>query len=167
MMGLPNPYVILGAIVVAISLYFFGHHKGWRERDLEMQSEIAKKNEESREIEHKLNEQLNANTSKLMEANNAITEKQTALDRAIRAGRVRLPAPSCVQASPSPASTSGNSPEKATQPDRKVDSVADESERQTLAAIAAIVAEGDKAIVQLNACIEAYNQVRAQFNVDR
>ena len=44
MMGLPNPYLILGAIVVAIGLYFYGHHEGWRERDLEMQAEIAKKN---------------------------------------------------------------------------------------------------------------------------
>ena len=82
---IPNPYVILGAIIVAISVYFFGHHKGWKERDLEMQSEIAKKNEESREIEHKLNEQVNQTASKLQEANNAITEKQTALDQIGRA----------------------------------------------------------------------------------
>ena len=132
-----------------------------------MQAEIATKNEEARALEQRLIEQVNTSSKKLLEANNAIDQKQSALTAAIRAGRVRLPAPSCVQASTSPASTSGNSPEKATQPDRKVDSVADESERQTLAAIAAIVAEGDKAIVQLNACIEAYNQVRAQFNVDR
>jgi hypothetical protein len=44
MIGLPNPYLILGAIVVAIGLYFYGHHKGWDERDMEMQVEIAKKN---------------------------------------------------------------------------------------------------------------------------
>ena len=148
-------------------LFRSGYHNGWGDRDAEMQAEIAKANEQSRATEQKLTEQLNSNATQLKEANNALDEKSSALDRAIRAGRVRLPAPSCVQASPSPASTSGNSPEKATQPDRKVDSVADESERQTLAAIAAIVAEGDKAIVQLNACIESYNQVRAQFNVDR
>ena len=87
MMGLPNPYLILGAIIVAISLYFFGHHKGWRERDLEMQAEIAIKNEEARKTEQKLTEQINQNASKLQEANNAISEKQTALDRAIRADR--------------------------------------------------------------------------------
>ena len=163
MMGLPNPYVILGAIVVAISLYFFGHHKGWRERDLEMQSEIAKKNEESREIEHKLNEQLNANTSKLMEANNAITEKQTALDRAIRAGRVRLPSPGCVQTAPNPASTSGDRDKAGSQPDRQADQASD-AERATLNAIAEIVAQGDRNTAQLNACIDSYNALREQMN---
>ena len=159
--------IVVVTLLVIAGLYKYGYHNGWGDRDAEMQAEIAKANEESRSKEQKLTEQLNSNATQLKEANNALDEKSSALDRAIRAGRVRLPAPSCIQASPSPASTSGNSPEKATQPDRKVDSVADESERQTLAAIAAIVAEGDKAIVQLNACIEAYNQVRAQFNVDR
>ena len=159
--------IVVVTLLVIAGLYKYGYHNGWGDRDAEMQAEIAKANEQSRATEQKLTEQLNSNATQLKEANNALDEKSSALDRAIRAGRVRLPAPSCVQASPSPASTSGNSPEKATQPDRKVDSVADESERQTLAAIAAIVAEGDKAIVQLNACIEAYNQVRAQFNVDR
>ena len=41
-----NPYVIIGAIVTAIALYFYGHHKGWAERDMEMQVEIARKNDE-------------------------------------------------------------------------------------------------------------------------
>ena len=45
MIGLVHPYLIIGAIVTAISLYFYGHHKGWDERDAEMQSEIALKNE--------------------------------------------------------------------------------------------------------------------------
>jgi hypothetical protein len=132
-----------------------------------MQAEIAKANEQSRATEQKLTEQLNSNAMQLKEANNALDQKSSDLDRAIRAGRVRLPAPSCVQASTSPAPTAGNSNQESAKSDRKADSVADESERQTLAAIAAIVAEGDKAIVQLNACIDAYNQVRAQFNVDR
>ena len=138
---IPNPYVILGAIIVAISVYFFGHHKGWKERDLEMQSEIAKKNEESREIEHKLNEQVNQTASKLQEANNAITEKQTALDRAIRAGRVRLPTPSCVQPAPDTPVTTGNRDEKGTKPDGQTNQATD-AERATLAAIAEIVEIG-------------------------
>jgi hypothetical protein len=132
-----------------------------------MQAEIAKANEQSRATEQKLTEQLNSNAMQLKEANNALDQKSSDLDRAIRAGRVRLPAPSCVQASPSPSIASGNSNQESAKSDRKADSVADESERQTLAAIAAIVAEGDKAILQLNACIDAYNQVRAQLNVDR
>lgn len=156
MMGLPNPWMILGAIFVAVSVYFYGHHKGWDERDKEMQAAIAQKNEESRQKEQQLNQTINDQSFKLKEANDAVSQKQTDLDRAIRAGRVRLPAPSCVQASSSAAPAAGSGAEAAS-----------ESERQTLAAIAELVAAGDKAINQLNACIDAYNQVRETVNGQR
>ena len=163
MIGLPNPYVILGAIVVAISLYFYGHHKGWDERDMEMQVEIAKKNEEARATEQKLNEQVNQTASKLMEAQDAISEKQTALDRAIRAGRVRLPTPSCVSTAPDTAPTSRDRHEAGAKPDGQANQATD-AERATLAAIAEIVAQGDKNTQQLNSCITAYNDLREQMN---
>ena len=159
--------IVVVTLLVIAGLYKYGYHNGWGDRDAEMQAEIAKANEQSRATEQKLTEQLNSNAVQLKEANNALDQKSSDLDRAIRAGRVRLPAPSCVQASTSASIASGNSNQESSKSDRKADSVADESERQTLAAIAAIVAEGDKAIVQLNACIDAYNQVRTQFNVDR
>ena len=155
MFGIPSPYLLLGALITAIGIYFTGHHYGWVERDLEMQAEIAKKNEEAREVERAMTSKLNANATKLEEANNVLAKKSTDLDRAIRAGRVRLPAASCVQAAPSAAPAA---------PDQ---TDASESDRQTLAAIAAIVADGDKAILQLNACIDAYNEVRSQINGNR
>ena len=155
-MRLPLPYLLLGALLAALGIYFYGHHKGWSERDAQMQMEIARKNDEARAKELAMNEQLNANAIKLTEANHALDQKSSALDRAIRAGRVRLPAPSCVQASTSAPAATG---------DR--DEAASESERQTLAAIAAIVADGDKSIVQLNACIDAYNQVKEAANGQR
>jgi hypothetical protein len=160
---IPNPYVIIGAIVTAIALYFFGHHKGWAQRDLEMKAEIAQKNEESRQTELKLTEQVNQTATKLSEANNAITEKQTALDRAIRAGRVRLPSPGCVQTTPNPTPAAGDRNQAGGQPDRQTDATSD-SERATLEAIAAIVAQGDRNTEQLNACISAYNNLREQMN---
>ena len=141
------------AVILAICVYFYGHHKGWGERDAEMQAEIATKNEEARTKEHELQKQLNNQTSQLMEANNAITEKQSALDRAIRSGRVRLPATSCVQDSSSSRPTTS---------DR--DQAGSESERETLAAIAAIIAQGDRNTEQLNACIAAYNEVKESIN---
>ncbi|CAB5220117.1 hypothetical protein UFOVP232_53 [uncultured Caudovirales phage] len=155
MFGIPSPYLLLGALITAIGIYFTGHHYGWVERDLEMQAEIAKKNEEAREVERAMTSKLNDNATKLEEANNVLAKKSTDLDRAIRAGRVRLPAASCVQATPSAAPAA---------PDQ---TDASESDRQTLAAIAAIVADGDKAILQLNACIDAYNEVRSQINGNR
>ena len=155
MFGIPSPYLILGAIIVALGVYFTGHHKGWVERDLEVQAEIAKKNDEAREIEHVMTSKLNDKATKLEEANNVLAKKSTDLDRAIRAGRVRLPSASCVQ------TPAGSTPATADTTD------ASESDRQTLAAIAAIVAEGDKAILQLNACIESYNAIREQVNGHR
>jgi hypothetical protein len=153
---IPNPWVILGAICVAVSIYFYGHHKGWDARDIEMQSEIAVKNEEARVKEQELTKQLTENSTKLMEANNAITEKQSSLDRAIRAGRVRLPSTSCVQTSSSPTPASGDSAKAGS-----------ESDTETLRLIAQIAADGDKAINQLNACIDAYQAVMEKSNGKR
>ena len=153
---IPNPWVILGAICVAVSVYFYGHHKGWDERDAEMQAEIATKNEESRVKEQELAKQLNDQSSKLLEANNAISEKQSSLDRAIRAGRVRLPSSSCVQTNGNPPVASGNSSQAGS-----------ESDTETLRLIAQIAADGDKAINQLNACIDSYNKVMESVNAKR
>jgi hypothetical protein len=153
---IPNPWMILGAIFVAVSVYFYGHHRGWDERDAEMQAEIATKNEESRVKEQELAKQLNEQSSKLLEANNAISEKQSSLDRAIRAGRVRLPSTSCVQTNGNPPAASGNS-----------NQAASESDTETLRLIAQIAADGDKAINQLNACIDAYQAVMEKSNGKR
>ena len=153
---IPNPWVILGAIAVFFGVYFYGHHSGWAERDQEMQSQIAVKNEESRTKELALNTQLNTQSTQLSKANHAITQKQSDLDRAIRAGRVRLPAPSCLPVSPSAAPADGDRNQEGS-----------ESDRETLAAIAAIAAQGDRNTEQLNACIAAYNQVMETVNGQR
>jgi flagellar capping protein FliD len=152
---MPSPTLILGAIFACLTAYFYGHHAGFVDRDQEMQAEIAAKNEQVRQTEHKLNEQLSATSTQLSEANNAINEKQSALDRAIRAGRVRLPSPSCVQAAGGTAAPSGNQ------------QAGSESDTETLRLIAQIAADGDRAVNQLNACIDAYNQVREAANGQR
>ena len=144
------PWAILAGLIALGGMFGWGHHKGWTERDQEAQIEVAKANERARATEQRLTTQINDHATKLQEANNALDQKSSALDRAIRAGRVRLPAPSCPQPAADAAAPSGDSAEAPS-----------ESERQTLAAIAAIVADGDKAINQLNACIDQYNQIRS------
>jgi hypothetical protein len=151
-----NPWLIIGALVALGSFYSYGHHKGWVERDAEMQSEIAQKNEEARVKEQELTKQLNDNSTKLQEANNAISEKQTSLDRAIRAGSLRLKTTSCVQTSSNTPVANGNSNQEGS-----------ESDRQTLAAIAEIIAQGDRNTAQLNACIDSYNKVMESVNGKR
>ena len=152
---MPNPWMIIGVIFVVLGTYKYGTYSGYKERDAEMQQEIARLNDESRQKEQKLAQDLNNTSSQLLEANNAISQKQSALDRAISAGRVRFPASSCVQAATSAAAASGNQTE------------ASESERETLGLIAQLAAEGDRAINELNACIAAYNQVRDTINGTR
>jgi len=165
MFGIPLPWLLFGLSIALFGTYRGGYHFGWSDRDKEMQIEIARKNEESRKVEQKLTEELNANASKLLEVNNVVNEKQSALDRAIRAGRVRIPTPSCVQASTNPAIASANT-ETRSQPDRPTNEATD-AERETLAAIAEIVAQGDRNTAQLNACIDAYETVRNQLNGQR
>ncbi len=150
-----NPWLIIGGICIVLGTYKYGTHTGYKERDAEMQAEIARLNEESRAKEQKLARDLNNTYSQLREANDVVTKKQTDLDAAIRAGRVRLNSSSCVQAATSAASASGNQTE------------ASESERETLRLIAQLAAEGDRAINELNACIAAYNQVRDTINGQR
>ena len=152
---MPNPWMILGAIFVCITAYFYGHHAGFVERDQEMQAEIALKNEQVRAAEHKLSEQLSATSTELKDANDAIAKKQSDLDRLINAGRVRLPSSGCVQAVAGAAAPSGNN------------QAGSESDIETLRLIAQIAADGDRAINQLNACIAAYEQVREAANGNR
>jgi len=163
MFGIPLPYLLLGLSIALFGTYRSGYHFGWSDRDAEMQIAIAKKNEESRAKEQAMNEKINTTATQLQEANNAINQKTSALDRAIRAGRVRISAPSCLQAPTSATIAAPNSKETGGQPDRPADPAAD-AERATLQAIAEIVAQGDRNTAQLNACIDAYEQMRDLIN---
>ncbi len=162
MFGIPLPWVLVGLFFVVFGTYRGGYHFGWSDRDKEMQIEIAKKNEESRQTEQKLNEQLNTTASKLLEVNNVVNQKQSALDRAIRDGRVRLSSSSCVQA-PTSTPIAPTDTKATSQPDRTPDPTPD-AERATLQAIAEIVAQGDRNTAALNACVDSYNQMRDLLN---
>ena len=162
MFGIPLPWVLVGLCITLFGTYRGGYHFGWSDRDKEMQIEIARKNEESRQTEQKLNEQLNTTASKLLEVNNVVTQKQSALDRAIRDGRVRLPTASCVQA-PTSAPIAPTDTKATREPDRTPDEPSD-AERATLQAIAEIVAQGDRNTAALNACVDSYNQMRDLLN---
>lgn len=160
---IPMPWLIVGVLVSLFGTYRVGHHYGWLERDNDMKLAIAKKNEESRKTEQKLTEQINSTATKLLETNNVVNEKQSALDRAIRAGRVRLNASSCVHPSKDTTSTTANSEKTGSESNRQVEQPTD-SDRETLAAIAEIIAQGDRNTAQLNACIDAYNSARDLIN---
>jgi hypothetical protein len=157
------PTLALVALLAMGGFYKYGHSNGWDDRDAEMQIEIAKKNEEARAKEQEMAKAVADKELELRKANDVITKKQTDLASAIRAGRVRLPSASCPQASPSAPTALGNSDQARSEPDRQADTASD-AERSTLQAIAEIVAQGDRNTVQLNACIDAYANMRNIIN---
>ncbi len=159
---LPIPWLIVGVLVSLFGTYRVGHHYGWLERDNDMKIAIAKKNEEARQIEQNMSEKLNQQSAKLQEANDAINKKTTALAVANRAGKLRLCPTSNVQTATSTPIASADT--KATsQPDRQADTASD-AERATIDAIAEIVAQGDRNTAALNACVDAYENVRNLLN---
>jgi hypothetical protein len=162
MFGIPLPYIALAVAIALFGSYRGGYHFGWTDRDNDMKIAIAKKNEESRKTEQQLNEQINQNATKLLEATNAINQKTSALSAANRLGKLRLCPSSNVQAPTStPVATTDT---KATsEPDRQTDTASD-AERATIEAIAEIVAQGDKNTAALNACVDAYENVRNLLN---
>jgi hypothetical protein len=156
MFGIPLPWLILGVSVALFGTYRSGYHFGWSDRDNDMKIAIAKKNEEARVLEKDMASKLSDQETLLRKAQDEIAKKQSAMHELARTGRLRLPTPSCPQASASPATPAGNpQPE---QPDQS------ESERTLISALIDIAADGDKAATKLNSCIEAYNQVRDLIN---
>jgi hypothetical protein len=153
MLPIPLPWLIISAMVALLGTYQVGHHYGWIERDQDMQAEIAKKNEEARELEKNMASKLADKETALRKANNEISKKQSAMRELANTGRLRLPTASCPQASTGSTPATGNSRDEPS-----------ELERQTIAALIDIVAEGDKAIVKHNACVAAYNEMRELVN---
>ena len=153
MFGIPIPYIALAVCIALFGSYRGGYHFGWSDRDKEMQIAIAKKNEEARELEKNMASKLADQETKLRKAQDEIVKKQSAMHELARTGKLRLPAPSCPQASTSASASPGNS-----------NTDASESERALIAALIDIAADGDKAITKLNACVSAYNEVRSLVN---
>ena len=156
MFGIPLPYIALAIGIALFGSYRGGYHFGWEDRDNDMKIAIAKKNDEARAKEKELGEKLQDQETKLRKAQDDVKKKQSAMHELARTGRLRLPAPSCPQNSASATIAAGD-----TQPSQ---SDASESERQTIAALIDIAAEGDKAITKLNACASAYEEVRRLVN---
>ena len=148
-MNILNPYVILGFVLVLIGAFFTGHHKGYSEAEAEQQIEVAKLNSVAREVEHVMTGKVNDLSSKLQEANDHAKIEIIKRDTAIADGTLRLSVPtrSVCPTPDSPASTNNTEARAELEP----------AFAQSLIAIAD---EGDNAIRQLNACIDAYNAIR-------
>lgn len=152
MFGIPLPYLLLGLCITLFGTYRGGYHFGWQDRDNDMKIAIAKKNEEARELEKNMTSKLSDKETELRKAQDEIVKKQSAMHELARTGRLRLPTPSCVQATTNATPATGNIPDQT------------ESERTLISALIDIAADGDKAATRLNACIDSFNQVRELIN---
>ena len=156
MFGIPLPYLALAICIALFGSYRGGYHFGWEDRDNDMKIAIAKKNEESRAKEQELGSKLQDQEIQLRKAQDDIVKKQSAMHELARTGRLRLPTPSCPQASPSASTPVGNP--------QPIDPPQAESERQVIEALIDLAADGDKAITKLNSCVAAYEEVRRIVN---
>lgn len=140
---MPNPWMILGAIGVAICAYFYGHHEGYVQKETEDALEIAR-----------LNKEMNAKKDEQDAKDNEIKQAfDTEINRII-ASRPRLYVP--VTTKSGCATTTGNNGQERA-----------ELDGQTVEDLIRIVAEGDRAIIELNSCIDRYNQVKETLNGQR
>jgi hypothetical protein len=146
-----NPWFILGAILALIGVYSYGHHSGYQERVTEDEIEIARLNDEARSKEQALNEKLGKNQIALRKAKDELKSKQANINARIDSGELRLPSSCSVQAPADTAPSDGGQ--------------GSESDRQAIKDIVALTTEGDKAILERNACIQQYNEVRETLNV--
>jgi len=141
---------VAGAVLFILGGYYVSDHHGYERRVAEDKAEIERLNGEARAKEAELGQKLSRATSQLKQAKNDIKSKQASIDARIDAGELRLPSTCGVQASAD--ATNGDQANGA------------ESDRQTVKDIVSIAADGDKAIVKLNACISQYNEVMKTVN---
>ena len=140
---IPNPTMILAAIVVALAAYFYGHHAGYAQKETEDALEIARLNSEMTKQKDE-QDAKDANTKQ---------EFETKLS-GILSSRPRLYIP--VSPKSGCATTTTNDGQARA-----------ELDGQTVEDLIRLVAEGDRAIIELNSCIERYNQVRETLSGQR
>jgi len=152
-MSLFNPWVLLGIVLAVLGAGTSGYLKGGADEFDRQQLEIARLNEEARVKEQALVTAVQTQANQLVKAEQhakTISQKRNA---DIDSGTLRLRIPvkaTCptIQATTDAAPASRDS----VQADTELD-------RETAKALVAITDDGDKAIRQLNACIDAYNAV--------
>jgi prophage endopeptidase len=129
--------MILGCIAVALSAYLYGHHAGYAQKETEDALEIARLNTE-------MNKQKDEQDAKDADTKQAFETKLSG----ILSSRPRLYVPIAAK-SGCATSASDNGQARA------------ELDGQTAEELIRLVAEGDRAIIDLNSCIDRYEAVRS------
>ena len=157
MLSLFNPYVALALILTLLATFGTGYYKGGEAEKEKQQLEIARLNAEARQKEQALVESVTNTANQLVKVNNDAKVQIQKRDAAIAAGALKLRIPvttTCpsVPATPDAPAPSGNSVQATTELDPAF-----------ARSLVAITDKGDENTRQLNACIDAYNEVRASL----
>jgi prophage endopeptidase len=152
-MSLFNPYVLLGIVLAIIGSFSSGYYKGGKAEKVAQELEIARLNAEARQKELALTTAVQTQATSLRRANNDAKAKIEKLRADLHTGAIRLRLP--VKAAECPVQTAGDTPA----PARDSVQTTAELDGKTAQALVSITDDGDKAIRQLNACIDAYSAV--------
>jgi hypothetical protein len=157
-MSLFNPWVLLGILIAIVGSFSGGYLKGGEDEFNRQQLEIAALNAEARQKEQALITAVQTQSIKLQKANENAKLAQQKRDFDIDSGalRLRLPvkAPVCAV---QPTSDTPTEPRDSVQATAELDG-------ETAKSLIAITEDGDTAIRQLNACIDAYNNIYQTLN---
>ena len=160
-MSLFNPWVLLGILMAVVGSFGGGYLKGSNDEVTRQQLEIAALNAEARAKEQALISAIQTQSTKLQKANQDAKLAQQKRNSDIESGALRLRIP--VQAPVCPVHTASDAP---VAPRDSVQANA-ELDREVAKSLIAITDDGDKAIRQLNACIDAYTTVYQTLNKTR
>ena len=152
-MSLFNPWVLLGIVLAVLGAGTSGYLKGGADEFDRQQLEIARLNEEARVKEQALVTAVQTQANQLVKAEQHAKTLSQKRNADIDSGAIRLRLP-VKTTCPAVQATTDAAP--ATRDSVQADT---ELDRETAKALVAITDDGDKAIRQLNACIDAYNAV--------
>ena len=156
MVSIFNPYVLLGLVLAFLGTFYGGYTKGEQAESERQQLEIARLNDEARQKEQALAAAVNTTATQLVKANNEAKIQINKRNADIATGVMQLRVPvqtACpVPATDNPAPPGGNSVQATAELDPTV-----------AQSLVAITDQGDANTRQLNACIDAYNEVRTSL----
>ena len=132
-----NPWMILGCIAVALSAFLYGHHAGYAQKETEDALEIARLNSE-------MTKQKDEQDAKDADTKQEFETKLSG----ILSSRPRLYVPITAKGGCSTSATNDGQARA-------------ELDGQTVEDLIKLVAEGDRAIIELNSCIDRYEAVRS------
>ena len=148
---------LLLAIIAIIGGYFYGQHigdkNGYARRDTETLVQIAKLNAENQQKTDSLVQQMNDKEDELQKVKEDAKKQIAKLNADIATGKLQL----YVKVKPTSNCSSPNAPTPS-----RPDTATAQLDPTFAQSIVSITEDGDKAIRQLNSCIDAYNAVRAK-----